>query len=228
MTQAGVPGRFFSQSCKAGFLAYQPSGGGRRLIMDNPYVGPLPFTELQSKYFCGREEEARELASLVIAHRAVLLYSQSGVGKTSLINAALVPKFKAQGHEVIRSVRVGVKLPADVDLSRVNNVFCRNAMLSSTEKKVRWQDLLDVDFVQFLKTHSADGLRVLVFDQFEELFSTYRERNSDRQVFLDKLCEVLESDSRIRVLISMREEQIANLDPYCEYFPEKLRIRRRL
>jgi len=61
---------------------------------DNPYVGPTAFTENESDRFFGRTEETRELASLVIARRAVLLYAQSGSGKTSLLQASLIPELK--------------------------------------------------------------------------------------------------------------------------------------
>ena len=51
----------------------------------NPYVGPRSFQTGQKLY--GRDRELRELASLLIAERIVLLHSPSGAGKSSLIQA---------------------------------------------------------------------------------------------------------------------------------------------
>ena len=62
-------------------------------IPDNPYVGPRPFTQTDPLF--GRDVEKVELLNLLIAERIVLLYSPSGAGKTSLIQAGLVPELKA-------------------------------------------------------------------------------------------------------------------------------------
>ncbi len=51
----------------------------------NPYIGTRPFEEADSDYFFGREQESRQLTSLIVAHRVVLFYAQSGAGKTSLL-----------------------------------------------------------------------------------------------------------------------------------------------
>src|SRR5690349_12629749 len=78
----------------------RPRGG-------NPYPGPQPFTRDQRDYFFGRDAEARELATLLVAERVVLLYSPSGAGKTSLIQARLLDALEQKRFEVLPVVRVG-------------------------------------------------------------------------------------------------------------------------
>lgn len=75
----------------------------------NPYVGPRSFRTGEKMY--GRERETLELLDLVIAERIVLLYSPSGAGKTSLIQAALVPKLQEEGFNVTRPIRVSSEPP---------------------------------------------------------------------------------------------------------------------
>src|ERR1022692_3813386 len=65
---------------------------------NNPYVGPASFTKEDRGRFFGRDEEARELSYLLVARRAVLLYAQSGAGKTSLLQAKLIPSFEDSGE----------------------------------------------------------------------------------------------------------------------------------
>ena len=60
----------------------------------NPYVGPRPFQTGETLY--GRDREILELLDLLIAERIVLLYSPSGAGKTSLIQAGLLPKLEEE------------------------------------------------------------------------------------------------------------------------------------
>src|SRR4051812_38439286 len=61
-------------------------------LESNPYVGPHPFRFEQRNLFFGRDREASELLSLVIANRVVLFFAQSGAGKTSLLNTRLIPE----------------------------------------------------------------------------------------------------------------------------------------
>ncbi len=61
----------------------------------NPYVGTRPLKRGEPIY--GREQETAELLDLLIAERIVLLYSPSGAGKSSLLNAAILPKMEENG-----------------------------------------------------------------------------------------------------------------------------------
>ena len=81
-----------------------PSASERR---NNPFVGPRPFTEDDEARFFGREREAADVFSLVVAHRAVLLYAQSGAGKSSLVRARTVPALRLRGYEILPLARVG-------------------------------------------------------------------------------------------------------------------------
>jgi len=75
-------------------------------IDSTPFVGPRPFKPEDAPLFFGRTDEADELLSLVVAEREVLLYSQSGAGKTSLLNAGLRPLLEKEGFEVLPVARV--------------------------------------------------------------------------------------------------------------------------
>ena len=71
-----------------------------------PYVGPRSFEPNESRIFFGRTEEVDRLVSLVLSNRTVVLCGQSGAGKTSLINAGLLPALQAEGIRVVRRLRV--------------------------------------------------------------------------------------------------------------------------
>jgi hypothetical protein len=61
-------------------------------IPDQPYRGIQPFRFIDQQIFAAREEETWDLLSNVTLYRAVLLYGESGTGKSSLINAGLLPR----------------------------------------------------------------------------------------------------------------------------------------
>jgi hypothetical protein len=74
-------------------------------MKNNPYVGPRPYERRDRGNFYGRDREARELRALIVAEREVLFYAQSGAGKTSLLNAVVIPALEDKGFHVLPTVR---------------------------------------------------------------------------------------------------------------------------
>ena len=56
-----------------------------------PYPGPRPFDKDERSIFFGRDEEIADLRDLCMSYQVVVLYSQSGAGKSSLVRAGLRP-----------------------------------------------------------------------------------------------------------------------------------------
>ncbi len=189
---------------------------------DNPYVGPQPFEREDVGRFFGRQRDARDLASLVIAHRVVLLYSASGAGKSSLVNAGLVPVLDRKGFDVLPTVRVGL-----VTASSHANVFAATlaAQVGGTDGSIA--SVLQARG-RAVDEEGEPAPRALVIDQFEELFTTHPELWSQRPGLFEALHEALEADERLRILLVMREEYLAQLEPYAALVPGALRIRLRL
>ena len=65
-----------------------------QLSLQNPWPGLRPFTESDREFFFGRERESAELLGLVQRTNVVVLYGQSGLGKTSLLQAGVFPDLK--------------------------------------------------------------------------------------------------------------------------------------
>jgi hypothetical protein len=101
----------------------------------NPYVGPRTFSREEGRLFFGREQEARDLLARVVSERLLLFYAQSGAGKSSLINARLIPGLQHEGFAILPVARVGGALPARLD--GVSNAYIFNLMRSLTESRPR-------------------------------------------------------------------------------------------
>ena len=67
-----------------------------RLDPENPWLGLSSYTEETRAYFHGRDEEAAELARRVQRKLLTVLFGQSGLGKTSLLRAGLVPRLRGE------------------------------------------------------------------------------------------------------------------------------------
>lgn len=202
-----------------------------------PYVGPRPFELKDKNIFFGRDQEARDLLSLVIAHNVVLVYAQSGAGKTSLLNARLIPMLKENRFEIFPVARVKGMLAGKIEYEEITNIFVFNTLMNwvENEKVIDVKSLSQMTLTNFLneRKHPIDetGLelpRAIIFDQFEELFSLYQDRWRDRVGFFEQIRDALEKDKLLRMVFIMREDYIAQFEPYANFLPEKLRTRFRI
>jgi choline dehydrogenase-like flavoprotein len=68
-------------------------------LADRPYRGARPYRSTDADIFFGREQESAELLRRLQEHRIVLLYGPAGSGRTSLIDAGLIPAARVAGLE---------------------------------------------------------------------------------------------------------------------------------
>ncbi|HLY52333.1 MAG TPA: hypothetical protein VKQ31_04915, partial [Steroidobacteraceae bacterium] len=95
----------------------------------NPWLGLASFTEETRRYFFGREEEVAELARRVQRKLLTVLIGQSGLGKTSILRAGLVPRLRAQGYCPIY-VRIDYSRQAPEPADQIKAAIRANARLS--------------------------------------------------------------------------------------------------
>lgn len=200
-----------------------------------PYVGPRPFETDDGSLFFGRDREANDIVGLLIAHPLLVLFAQSGAGKSSLVNAKLIPMLEAERLEVLPPVRVGARISAEVDHVKSSNVFVSNALEKWRTPELRAPSLSDVTLTEFLKmkrrkldAEGAPVLRVLIFDQLEEIFTSMPERWKDRQGFFEQVGKASQADPLLRILFVIREEYVPSLTPYKYTLPEQLAMTYRL
>ena len=65
---------------------------------DNPWPGLSSFTEDTRTFFFGRDKETDELSRLVRRETLTVLFGQSGLGKSSLLQAGLFPLLRENDH----------------------------------------------------------------------------------------------------------------------------------
>jgi WD40 repeat protein len=197
---------------------------------ENPYVGPRSIRAGEPMY--GRDREVSQLFNLLLAQRIVLLYSPSGAGKSSLLAAGLIPRLREEGFRIRPTVRVGMEPPSWAPAGVNRHVL--SALLSLEE------DARDGDFdlsglagqtlasyLERAATDEPDAAEVLVLDQFEEILTTGPADIAAKQAFFAQLGAALR-DERLWLVVSMREDFIAGLDPYHGALPTGLRTTFRL
>ena len=169
------------------------------------YPGSRPFTDEYADVFFGRDEDVKRLSTLVTVEDTTVLYGKSGLGKSSLLNAGLLPLVEAEGTYLIIPVRLGATSANDTahPLDRVEETLQKIAPAESLLSMIGprdvtlWELIKDIAFA-----HPERRGILLVFDQFEELF-TYSEEGVEElgealgSVLFDRIPKVLDRALRL-------------------------------
>ncbi len=200
----------------------------------NPYVGPRPFRYGETIY--GRDREVDELLDLLVAERIVLLYSPSGAGKTSLVEAGLRPKLEREGFRILPVVRVSQRLSRDHGLSSPHNRYLMSMLLSLEEgvpeaERHPLDELADTRLDDYVTgvARGKEGLdsELLIIDQFEEILTLDPTDRDAKAAFLAELGQSLRDRNRWALFV-MREDFVPALDPYLRLLPTRLATTMRL
>jgi WD40 repeat protein len=161
----------------------------------SPYRGLAAFddSELDAAYFFGRERDTEIVVANLIASRLTVLYGPSGVGKSSLLLAAVARKLRDLPEEPVVVVFANWSGRPEDGL----------AAAIAESGATRAGELLDV-VAHLNQTRDI----YLILDQAEEYF-TY---HGDEGAFEASLAELVNRPQRVNVLLSLREDTLARLD----------------
>ncbi len=154
----------------------------------NPWLGLKSYSEGDTLY--GRDEDIRCLTQCVLSDRETVLYGRSGIGKTSILYAGVIPTARMHGF-----VPVAVRLVHDTTTTYISQI-CEAITKSGIEIEQIIDNNTSNDILWGLfhnNIFKINGERVkilLLFDQFEEIF-TLQKNNNQRKIFFDELADVL-------------------------------------
>ena len=182
------------------------------------YVSPFklldPYTIEDKDIFFGRDQEVDALYKMAFQTNLILVYGQSGTGKTSIIKCGLANRFKKTDW-------------FDLYVRRQDNIndslrkAIRNNVKTSIEEGASLQEMINSIFLDYFKPV------YLIFDQFEELFILGTEE--EKAQFIKDIADLLaHEDLPCTILFVMREEYIAQLYDFEKVVPELFNKRIRI
>ena len=179
---------------------------------ENPYKGLHAFGENDADDFYGREALVDELVSAVNGHRLVAVVGPSGIGKSSVVKAGLIPALRGQQAWAVTDL-----FPGSYPFEELAAAMLRVAVKRPdglVEELAR--DELGMRRIA-KEILPPDGELLLVVDQFEELFTLTADEDARRR-FIDGLTELArDSRARVRILLTIRADFLDQPLRYPEF-----------
>ena len=207
------------------------------------FIGLRSYTEEQAGIFFGRDAEIEQLTSLVEANILTIVFGKSGTGKTSLLNAGVFPRlrknyclpfrirleFQQSSPDLVTQVKKVLKKEIDKYGFKVESYPSTETFWEYFHKEPLWKSVTPI----------------LIFDQFEELF-TLGQKNTqfgpnEIALFWEELSDVIENSipeklrskfldnkekveydykrQKLKVLFSFREEFLPEFETLAAKIP---------
>lgn len=201
--------------------AAAPTQSAPVLTRTSPYQGLRPYTEEDAAFFFGRDEWRDIIIDNLLAHPLTLLYGESGVGKSSVLRAGVLPELRRRHSAGDRPPLAAAVFEdwRDPPIEGLSNCMAaavaqalgdQSASLSSNGSlSDRLDGLAD----------RLGGRLILILDQFEQYF-VYQGRTLSAESLAAQLPHAVgEHNLRVHYLIAIREDALAKLDAFQDEIP---------
>lgn len=199
-------------------------------VRKNPWLGLESYKEGEILY--GRDDDIRDLSQCVLNDIDTLLYGKSGIGKSSILNAGILPAARRSGylpvlirlshkekHSYLYQINQAIfnailnsptsGLGTDVYITNGDQTL--NETQSLIREVVPCKDTEAESFYEYFHRHTfhnlnGDRLKLLIiFDQFEEIFTLQDDVQKKKNFFThlaDLLNDIMPDELQQKVEIS--------------------------
>lgn len=159
------------------------------------FLGLQSYTEAQAPVFFGRDEEIQRLTNLIKANTLTIVFGKSGTGKTSLLNAGVFPRlrkdyclpfrirleFSDDSPGLVQQIRNVLKEEIDKYGFKVESYPDGETLWEYFHREQLWKSVTPI----------------LIFDQFEEIFTLAKKSarfgKEELDAFWQELADLIEN-----------------------------------
>lgn len=185
--------------------------GATSVIRTAPYPGARPFLLADQDRFFGRDTDSKTLLELWQDNRVTLLTGPVASGKTSLLNAGVLPLLKQNRTYFLPVGRISYGSTFARAALPEHNPFTL-ALLQSWSPGMAVTELVDLtirDFIQIERErqHGLYGGPLLAaIDQVDDLLTDPGPRQEYRKKFLEALADAVLDQPGLHLLLAARDE----------------------
>ncbi|MES2893356.1 MAG: hypothetical protein V4725_15130 [Bacteroidota bacterium] len=159
------------------------------------FIGLQSYTEAQADKFFGRDKEIDTLTKLVESNTLTIVFGKSGTGKTSLLNAGVFPKlrkdyclpfrirleFRDETPDLVTQIKHVLRREIDTYGFTVEAYPGTETLWEYFHREALWNTITPI----------------LVFDQFEEMFTLAKKNErfgiKEQEMFWEELADLIEN-----------------------------------
>jgi CHASE2 domain-containing sensor protein len=186
-------------------------------VRRSPYQGLVPYSIEDVAWFFGREQWTKIVIDNLRAYRVSVLYGASGVGKSSLLQAGVIPRLNADARRVLEEPAQPDVVAAFSDWSTADPAAAlKECVAQAVAATVPGLSVGPSDGrlaeVLTALAERIGGVVFVLLDQLEDLF-LYHARDEAGRAFEEELAAVIRRRrAPANVLLSIREDALAKLD----------------
>ena len=165
------------------------------------FLGLQSYSEAEAGIFFGRDNEIEQLTNLINSNILTIVFGKSGTGKTSLLNAGVFPRlrknyclpfrvrleFNADSPDLISQIKNILKAEIDKYGFKVENYPGDETLWEYFHREPLWKSVTPI----------------LIFDQFEEIFTLAKKSNrfsgKELNVFWQELADLIENSIPVKL-----------------------------
>lgn len=197
----------------------------------NPFVGHIPYKEINAADFLGRTKDVQSLLEIIQKNKLTAIIGAKGSGKSSLINAGLIPRLKegflGQGGDqwAICKFRPGISPIENLVYALVSNgVLTDDGKANTSDFKSYLQTIRDfkqLGIIEIFKNSEILNRKnlLIVVDQMDDLFRFKRyfdaDTEDDDNLLLDIIARTVQvKDVPVYFLLALRSNYTDKLSDY--------------
>ncbi|MEH1970556.1 nSTAND1 domain-containing NTPase [Nostoc sp.] len=192
----------------------------------SPYKGLERFEAEDSDRFYGRKKLIQSLTNYLEENNIIFILGASGSGKSSLVQAGIIPEISGKIKYLFKLCFVPSKDPFKSFSSKIDDFFARNRE-KYEESEERIDQLVEqltqspqegntiLKIIEEIKKEK-DDCGLIFIDQFEEVFTLTKEEK--RNNFIENLISLINiRNQKIQIILAMRNDFYPQLGAYSEF-----------
>ncbi|GBE94465.1 hypothetical protein [Nostoc cycadae] len=191
----------------------------------SPYKGLARFEPEDSDRFYGRKKLIQDLTNYLEENHILFILGASGSGKSSLVQAGIIPEICGKGKYLFKLCFVPDKDPFNSFASKIG-IFLSDNREEYEEAEEQIKQLVEqmsiypegkiiVKIIEEIKKNN-DGFGLIFIDQFEEIFTQTQEEK--RSKFIENLVNLIDiQNHKVKIILAMRNDFYSHLGAYSDF-----------